>query len=82
MLRFLFRCRRAICDFDKVTMDEHDELDEEDELEVVEEFPLTFLDHLVIACSSLAAIAPNRPRGEKDEEELEESEDMDGAGPS
>ena len=86
MLRFLFRCRRAICDFVRVTTDEHDELDDEDELEeleVVEEFPLTFLDHLVMACSSLAAIAPNRPRGEKDDEdELEESDDMDCTGPA
>jgi hypothetical protein len=66
-----------------VTTEDHDEPDEEDELEeldAADEFPLTFLDHLVIACSSLAAIAPKRP-GEA-EEELEESDNMEGAGPA
>jgi len=72
------------CALPILTMEEREELDEEVELEEVEaaeELPLTFLDHLVIARSSLAAIAPRRP-GEEEEEEPEESDDMEGAGPA
>lgn len=87
MLRGLLRLL-AICDFVRVTTEECDD-DDDDELELdesdaLEELPLTFLAHLEIASSSLAAMAPIRPpaRNDDDDDEMEEAEldEIDGAG--
>lgn len=82
MRAFVRRRRRATCDRVRVTTDERD--DEEEEEEEVDEdademdafwVPRTFLAHLDIASSSLAAMAPSRPAAPSDEDEDDEEEE-------
>lgn len=80
-LRVCFLLLLASWDFVRVTTEERLDVDEEeeepDESDAFDEFPLTFLAHLVIASSSLAAMAPIRPPPKKEEEEEEEAEVME-----
>lgn len=75
-LRKFLRLRRAIWDFVRVTMEEHDDDEDEevDEPDETDEAPRTFRPHLAIASSSLAAMAPSRRPARKDDDEEEEEE--------
>lgn len=80
-LRGRFLRLLASCDLVSVTMEDRDD-DDDDELELeesdaLEEFPLTFRAHLVIASSSLAAMAPIRPPARNEEEDEEETEEAE-----